>query len=117
MIKKMAREDIVLKPITGAAWHGSNIAEVFDCSGRTKMACGIHEIFKSETIVENPPVDDVLFILEGEMAIESDGKVVKFRTGDFAYLPAGARQKFIVAKHVKHIYVAYPSNWKEEVTS
>jgi ethanolamine utilization protein EutQ (cupin superfamily) len=78
------------------------------------MSCGIHEIFASEIIVEKAPVDDVLYVLEGEIEIEAGGAAETFRAGDFAYLRAGARQRFIVRDRVKHVYVCYPGNWKEE---
>ena len=113
-IKKTSKESIVLSKIPGGIWSGSNIAEVFPATGDTKMACGIHELFTSETIVENAPVDDVLYILEGEIEIDSDGVVEKYQAGDFAYLRAGSRQKFTVRNRVKHIYVTYPCNWSSE---
>ncbi len=113
-IKKIPRESIVMNKILDGIWSGSNIAEVLPATGDTKMSCGIHELFESETIVEKSPVDDVLYILEGEIEIDSDGIVKKFQAGDFAYLPAGVRQKFTVRNRVKHIYVSYPCNWSGE---
>lgn len=110
-IRKVSKESVVLSRIPNGAWSGSNIAEVFPAAGETRMSCGIHELFASETVVEKAPVDDVLYILEGEIEIESDGIVEKYQAGDFAYLRAGARQKFTVAERVKHIYVTYPCNW------
>ena len=112
-IIKRSKEAIVFKPITHGPFSGSIIAEVFDTSGETTMACGIHEIPASLTIVEKAPVDDVLYILEGEIDIESDGVSKTYRAGDLAYLRAGERQKYTVKDRVKHIYVCYPGNWKE----
>ena len=113
-IKKISKNSIVLEKIQDGIWSGSNIAEVFPAKGDTRMSCGVHELFASETVVENAPVDDVLYILEGEIEIDSDGDVNKYQAGDFAYLRAGARQKFTVRDFVKHIYVTYPSNWSGE---
>ena len=110
-IKKISNESIVLSTIPDGVWSGSGIAEVFPAAGATKMSCGIHEVFASETVIENAPVDDILYILEGEIEIESDGVVEKYQAGDFAYLRAGARQKFTVRDRAKHIYVTYPRNW------
>ena len=110
-IKRVSKETIVLTKIPDGIWGGSNIAEIFPAAGDTKMSCGVHELLASEIVVEKAPVDDVLYILEGEMEIESDGVVEKYKAGDFAYLRAGARQKFIVRNRVKHIYVTYPCNW------
>ena len=111
IIKKIAKEALVLGKIPDGIWAGSKIAEVFPASGDTRMSCGIHELFASVTVVEKAPVDDVLYILEGEIEIDSDGVVKTYHAGDFAYLPAGARQQYTVRHHVKHIYITYPCNW------
>ena len=113
-IKKISKESLVLSKIPDGIWSGSSIAEVLPATGDTKMSCGIHELSASETIVEIAPVDDVLYILEGEIEIDSDGIVQKYQAGDFAYLRAGARQKFTVRNRVKHFYVTYPCNWSSQ---
>lgn len=111
---KIAKEAIVLSKAPAGTWAGSNIAEVFPATGDTRMSCGIHEIFASETVVDKAPVDDVLYILEGEIEIESDGVVETCRAGDVVYLRAGARQVFTVRDRVKHVYVTYPCDWSDE---
>ena len=113
-IKKISKESIVLSKMSDGIWSGSNIAEIFPATGDTKMSCGIHELFASQTVVEKAPVDDVLYILEGEIEIDSDGVVEKYQAGEFAYLRAGVRQKFTVRDRVKHIYVTYPCDWSNE---
>lgn len=113
-LKKIPGESIVLRKIPEGTWSGTNIAEIFPAAGDTRMSCGIHEIFASETVIEKAPVDDVLYILEGEIEIDSDGIIEKYQAGDFAYLRAGARQKFTVRDRVKHIYVTYPCDWSDE---
>lgn len=112
-IKKIAKESVVLQNLADGLWAGSNIAEVLPASGGTVMSCGIHELFTSQTVVEKAPVDDVLYILEGEIEITSDGVTETFRAGDFAYLSAGSRQTFTVRERVKHIYISYPCNWAD----
>jgi len=112
-ILKKSKEEIVFEPITDGPFSGSIIAEAFNTSGATAMSGGIHEIPASVTIVEKAPVDDILYILEGEIEIESNGVSKTYRAGDFAYLHAGERQQYTVKDRVKHIYVCYPGNWKE----
>ena len=112
-IRKIAKDDVILEEAQDQPWAGSNIAEIFPSTGDTRMSCGIHEIFQSETVIEEAPVDDVLFILEGEMEIESGEDYEKYAAGDFAYLHAGAPQRFLVRDRVKLIYVTYPCNWRE----
>jgi len=116
-VRKVAKRDVVLRRLTDPPWAGSNLAEVFPAAGDTRMSCGVHELFASETVVEKAPVDDVLYILEGEIEIEAGGKRETYRAGDFAYLHAGARQRFVVKNRVKHIYVTYPADWRKDVTT
>jgi ethanolamine utilization protein EutQ (cupin superfamily) len=114
-IKKVASENINLKPVKDVPrWAGSNLAEIFDTSGETRMACGIHEIFKSETIEADRTVDDLLYILEGEIEIQSGNQTVVFKKGDFAYVKANTTVTYKVHKYVKLIYVVYPASWKTE---
>jgi len=113
-IRKIAKDKIVFVPVQEKPWAGSKIAEIFSAAGGTRMSCGIHELFASDTVIEKAPVDDVLFILEGEIEITAGGKTEKYKAGDFAYLHAGARQRFVVQNRVKHIYVTYPSDWRQE---
>ena len=109
---KRSQAAVVFSPIADGPFAGSRIAEVFDTSGATAMACGIHEIHAAVTIVEKATVDDVLYILEGEIEIESNGVHQTYRAGDFACLRAGEQQQFTVKDKVKHLYVCYPGNWK-----
>jgi len=114
-IKKVAEANIALKPVTDVPrWVGSNLAEIFDTTGETRMACGIHEIFKSETVEANRVVDDLLYILEGEIEIRTDKQTEVFKAGDFAYVKAQTTVTYVVRKHVKLIYVVYPAAWKSE---
>jgi PAS domain S-box-containing protein len=112
-ILKKAKSEVAFVPIPEGPFAGSSIAEIFDTSGATAMSCGIHEIPASVTRVDKAPVDDVLYILEGEIDIESNGVLKTYRAGDFAYLRAGETQVYTVRNRVKHLYVCHPGNWKQ----
>jgi ethanolamine utilization protein EutQ len=62
----------------------------------------------------NPVVDDLLYILEGEIEVEMEGRRESFGPGDFAYLTAGPRRVYRVDDRVKLIYVTYPCDWQAE---
>ncbi|NLX04895.1 MAG: DUF861 domain-containing protein [Phycisphaerae bacterium] len=110
---KVAGKDVQLRPFEGMArWAGTRIVEIFDTSGKTRMGCGIHEIFKSETTEPDRTVDDILYILEGEVEIRFGDRSETFRSGDFAYLSAGITVTYVVPERVKLMYVVYPANWK-----
>lgn len=112
---KIAAQDVTLKPVTDVPrWVGSNLAEVVEGGGDTRMSCGIHEIFASETVEDDPKVDDLLYILEGEIEVRVEDRSEVFRQGDFAYLFAGIKRTYVVRDRVKLIYVTYPSSWQGE---
>ncbi len=115
IIKKVPSTNIKLKPVIDVPrWVGSNLAEIFDTSGETRMACGIHEIFASETVEADRVVDDLLYILEGEIEVRTDKETEVFKAGDFAYVKAQSTVTYAVRKYVKLIYVVYPASWKSE---
>ncbi len=109
---KIAKEDITFQSFSEGLWAGTRIAEVLPTTGTTRMSSGIHEMGPVDAVVEQAPVDDVLYILDGEITIEADDKTATYRAGDFAYLFACARQHYRVEKYVKLIYVCYPRDWK-----
>lgn len=114
-LMKVAAKDIRLQPVTDPPqWAGTRIAEIFDTTGRTRMACGIHEIFQTEVVSSDRDIDDVLYILEGQIEIRVGDHVEVFREGDFAYVAAAGAVTYIVKDRVKLIYVVYPANWKTE---
>lgn len=110
-LKKVSASEVVLAEVQDEPWIGSKVAEVFPSAGSTRMSCGVHEVFESETTIEKAPVDDVLYVLEGEIEIYSDDDYAKYVGGDFAYLHADAKQRFVVKDRVKLIYVTYPCKW------
>lgn len=112
---KVAKEDIELKPVADVPrWIGSNIAEIFAGGGDVRMAAGIHEILRSETLEPNPVVDDLLYILEGEIEVRIGDRSEVYHAGDFAYLSAGPARTYVVSDRVKLVYVTYPSDWQGE---
>jgi ethanolamine utilization protein EutQ (cupin superfamily) len=111
-ILKMSGKEMASSPVREGPWKGSHLAEAFPADGSTKMSCGIHTIPPSRTTALNPVADDVLYILDGEMDILSEGVTAHFEKGDFAYLPAGVPRTFIVHREISHVYVTYPCRWK-----
>lgn len=110
--RRIPAADVEPQTVPEGPWADTNLFEVFPTTGDTRMSCGVHEILAGEITVESAPVDDVLYILEGEMEITAGGVTETYRAGDFAYLYAGERQVFRIPERVKHIYVTYPRSWQ-----
>ncbi len=105
---------MILKPVTDPPlWKGTKIAEAFSTADKTKMAAGLHEIHTSKVSYTHE-VDDILYILEGEIEIESNGIKKTYHSGDFVYIIGGNNKITIkVEKYVKIVYVTYPAYWKD----
>ena len=112
---KVDRNSLILKKPEGISiWEKTEIAEVFGIKDKTKMGAGIHKIKEFE-VTYSHEVDDVLYILEGEMIIESNGEKKVFSPGDFAYIKGGKNKITIIVKeYVKLLFVTYPADWKKE---
>ena len=112
---KVDRNSLILKKPEGISiWEKTEIAEAFGIKDKTKMGAGIHKIKEFEVTYAHE-VDDVLYILEGEMIIESNGEKKVFSPGDFAYIKGGKNKITIIVKeYAKLLFVTYPADWKKE---
>ncbi len=109
---KVSKNSLVLKPITDSnIWNGTNIAEAFSIKNKTRMAAGIHEIFK-KNIKYFHNVDDILYIISGAVKIKIGNLEYSYEEGEFVYIFAGSEVNIKVEKYVKLLYITYPIKWK-----
>ena len=59
--------------------------------------------------------DEVDVVLEGELEIEIDGRVVKGGPGDIIFIPANSHIHFQTPSKTRYVYIAYPANWADLV--
>ena len=57
--------------------------------------------------------DEYDIVLEGNLEIEIDGRIVKGGVGDIIYIPKGSHIHFQTPDHAKYVYTVYPANWQE----
>ena len=57
--------------------------------------------------------DEYDMVIEGELEIEIDGRVIKGGPGDIIYIPQGSHIHFQTPSFARYAYFVYPANWQE----
>lgn len=57
--------------------------------------------------------DEYDMIIEGELEIEIDGRIVRGGLGDIIYIPKGSHIHFQTPTFTRYAYFVYPANWQE----
>ena len=52
-------------------------------------------------------------VIEGELEIEIDGRIVRGGPGDIIYIPKGSHIHFQTPTFTRYAYFVYPANWQE----
>lgn len=94
------RSDVMLKDVT-------TLEEA------PRMGCGIMELKDGTSFEWTLTYDEYDIVLEGNLEIEIDGRIVKGGVGDIIYIPKGSHIHFQTPDHAKYVYTVYPANWQE----
>lgn len=57
--------------------------------------------------------DEYDMVIEGELEIEIDGRIVRGGPGDIIYIPKGSHIHFQTQTFTRYAYFVYPANWQE----
>lgn len=57
--------------------------------------------------------DEYDMVIEGELEIEIDGRIVRGGPGDIIYIPEGSHIHFQTPIFTRYAYFVYPANWQE----
>lgn len=57
--------------------------------------------------------DEYDMVIEGELEIEIDGRIVRGSPGDIIYIPKGSHIHFQTPTFTRYAYFVYPANWQE----
>ncbi|MBS7225755.1 MAG: cupin domain-containing protein [Clostridiaceae bacterium] len=93
------RSDVLLKDVT-------TLEEA------PRMGCGIMELKDGASFEWTLTYDEYDIVLEGNLEIEIDGRIVKAGVGDIIYIPKGSHIHFQTPDHTKYVYTVYPANWQ-----
>lgn len=93
------RSDVLLKDVT-------TLEEA------PRMGCGIMELKDGASFEWTLTYDEYDIVLEGNLEIEIDDRIVKAGVGDIIYIPKGSHIHFQTPDHTKYVYTVYPANWQ-----
>lgn len=57
--------------------------------------------------------DEYDMVIEGELEIEIDGRIIRGGPGDIIYIPKGSHIHFQTPTFTRYAYFVYPANWQE----
>lgn len=94
------RSDVLLKDVT-------SLEEA------PRMGCGVMELKDGASFEWTLTYDEYDIVLDGNLEIEIDGRVVSGGVGDIIYIPKGSHIHFQTPDYAKYVYTVYPANWQE----
>lgn len=91
---------------------GVTLKDIVSLEEAPRMGAGIMEL--DHTSFEWAlTYDEYDMVIEGELEIEIDGRVVKGGPGDIIYIPKGSHIHFQTPSFARYAYFVYPANWQE----
>ena len=91
----------------------SDFVKIKDPSGIIKVAT---DTVKCERFEQDGVAlltyDEYDIVLEGELEIEIDGRVLSAKQGEIIYIPKNSHIHFQTPSTTKYVYVTYPADWQ-----
>ena len=90
---------------------GVALKDVLTLEEAPRLGCGIMEL--DHTSFEwTLTYDEYDIVLEGELEIEIDGRVLSAKQGEIIYIPKNSHIHFQTPSTTKYVYVTYPADWQ-----
>ncbi len=58
--------------------------------------------------------DEYDYVIDGELEIEIDGRVISGKAGDIIYIPKNSRIHFQTPSTARYAYFVYPADWQNQ---
>lgn len=92
---------------------GVYLKDVLTLEEAPRMGCGIMELKDGANLEWTLTYDEYDMVLEGNLEIEIDGRVLKAGPHEVIYIPKGSHIHFQTPDYTKYYYFVYPANWAE----
>ena len=89
------------------------LKDVVSLEEAPRMGCGVMELRDGASFEWTLTYDEYDIVLEGNLEIEIDGRIVSGGVGDVIYIPKGSHIHFQTPDYAKYVYTVYPANWSE----
>lgn len=91
---------------------GVSLKDLVTLEEAPRMGAGVMEL--DHTSFEwTLTYDEYDMVIEGELEIEIDGRIVRGGPGDIIYIPKGSHIHFQTPTFTRYAYFVYPANWQE----
>jgi len=108
-ILKIKTSTVKCEPFNGAP--GVYLKDIVTLDEAPRMGAGIMEL--DHTSFEwTLTYDEYDYVIDGELEIEIDGRVVKGNVGDIIYIPKNSHIHFQTPSTARYAYFVYPADWQ-----
>lgn len=108
-ILKIHTKTVKCEPFNNAP--GVYLKDIVTLEEAPRMGAGIMEL--DHTSFEwTLTYDEYDYVIDGELEIEIDGRVVKGEVGDIIYIPKGSHIHFQTPSTARYAYFVYPADWQ-----
>lgn len=87
--------------------------DLFTLEESPRLGCGVMEM-KHTTFDWTLNYDEVDYVIEGTLCINTGGKTVTAHAGELILIPKGSKIQFSVPDYARFIYVTYPADWASQ---
>ena len=93
--------------------EGVYLKDIVTLEEAPRMGAGIMEL--DHTSFEwTLTYDEYDYVIDGELEIEIDGRVVSGKAGDIIYIPKGSHIHFQTPTTARYAYFVYPADWQSQ---
>ena len=90
---------------------GVSLKDIVSLEEAPRMGAGIMELDHT-SFAWTLSYDEYDMVIDGELEIEIDGRVIKGGPGDIIYIPKGSRIHFQTPSFARYAYFVYPTDWQ-----
>lgn len=91
--------------------EGVYLKDIVSLEEAPRMGAGIMEL--DHTSFEwTLTYDEYDYVIDGELEIEIDGRVIKGKAGDIIYIPKDSHIHFQTPTTARYAYFVYPADWQ-----
>ena len=109
-IIKIKTDTVKCEPFNGA--DGVYLKDIVTLDEAPRMGAGVMEL-DNTSFEWTLTYDEYDYVIEGELEIEIDGRIVKGTVRDIIYIPAGSHIHFQTPTRARYAYFVYPANWQD----
>lgn len=102
---------VVCEPFEGR--DDVRLKDIVTLDEAPRMGAGIMELDHAD-FEWTLTYDEFDMVIDGELEIKIDGRVVSGKAGDIIYIPKGSAIHFKTPTKTRYAYFVYPANWQEQ---